>query len=165
MKTAPQTEKISISRLDAKDMEILRILQSDCRLTNKELASRVSLSPTPVYERVRRLEQEGFIRGYAALLDADKLRRGFVVFCNVKLRELNREKAERFVDRIRAIDEVTECYNISGSFDYLLKIMAPDMAYYRDFILNELGTLDNISTIESTFVMATVKAGAPVPLS
>lgn len=159
-----RTEKSSPSRIDDKDLAILRILQADGRLTNKELAARVSLSPTPVYERVRRLEQEGYIRGYSAVLDPDKLRRGFVVFCNVKLRELCRAKAEAFVACIRDIDEVTECYNISGSFDYLLKIMAPDMAYYRDFVLNVLGTLDNISAIESTFVMASVKSGPAIPV-
>ncbi len=85
----------------------------------------MSRSATPVYERVKRLEQEGYIKGYVALLDPDKLRRGFVVFCNVKLRELCRENAEAFVERILAIDEVTECYNISGQFDYMLKSWLP----------------------------------------
>ena len=157
-------DNLSVEHLDETDIRILRLLQENCRLTIKELAAKVARSPTPVYERVRRLEQEGYIRGYVALLDPDKLRRGFVVFCNVKIRELCREKAERFVDRIRTIEEVTECYNISGGFDYMLKIMAPDMAYYRDFILNVLGTLDNISAIESTFVMETLKSGPSIPL-
>lgn len=158
-------ENLSIEHLDATDIHILRCLQENCRLTTKELAAKVARSSTPVYERVRRLEQEGYIRGYVALLDAEKLRRGFVVFCHVKLRELSRDKAQSFVGHIRSIDEVTECYNISGSFDYMLKIMAPDMAYYRDFILNVLGTLDNISAIESTFVMQTLKSGPAIPLS
>lgn len=157
-------ENFSVERLDATDISILRILQSDGRLTIKELAARVSRSATPVYERVKRLEQEGYIKGYVALLEPDKLRRGFVVFCNVKLRELCRENAEAFVERILAIDEVTECYNISGQFDYMLKVMAPDMAYYRDFVLNVLGTIGNISAIESTFVMETLKSGPAIPL-
>lgn len=157
-------DKISIDRLDATDISILRILQTDGRLTTKELAARVSRSPTPVYERVRRLEQEGYIKGYVALLNPDRLRRGFVVICNVKLRELCREKADAFVGRIMDIPEVTECYNVSGKFDYMLKIMAPDMDYYRDFVLNILGTIDNLSAIESTFVMETLKSGPTIPL-
>lgn len=157
-------DKISIDRLDATDISILRILQTDGRLTTKELAARVSRSPTPVYERVRRLEQEGYIKGYVALLNPDRLRRGFVVICNVKLRELCREKADAFVGHIMNIAEVTECYNVSGKFDYMLKIMAPDMDYYRDFVLNILGTIDNLSAIESTFVMETLKSGPTIPL-
>lgn len=157
-------ENLSIARLDSTDIAILRLLQQDGRLTIKELASRVARSQTPVYERVRRLEQEGYIKGYVAILNPDKLRRGFAVICNVKLRELNRERADQFVERIRAIDEVTECYNISGAFDYMLKIVAPDMAYYRDFILNVIASLDNIQSIESTFIMATLKSGPAVPL-
>ncbi|MCM1028035.1 MAG: Lrp/AsnC family transcriptional regulator [Alloprevotella sp.] len=151
-------------KLDPTDIALLRILQAEGRLTTKELASRVARSPTPVYERVRRLEQEGYIRGYSAILDPDKLCRGLTVFCNVKLRELSGPRAEEFVSRIREIDEVTECYNISGSYDYMLKVMAPDMSYYRDFILNVLGALDNILSIESTFAMATLKSGPAIPL-
>lgn len=157
-------ENLSIDRLDSTDIAILRLLQQDGRLTIKELASRVARSQTPVYERIRRLEQDGYIKGYVAILNPDKLRRGFAVICNVKLRELNRERADQFVERIRAIDEVTECYNISGAFDYMLKIVAPDMAYYRDFILNVIASLDNIQSIESTFIMATLKSGPAVPL-
>lgn len=157
-------DKLSVDRLDDIDISILRTLQSDGRLTTKELAARVSRSPTPVYERVRRLESEGYIRGYVAILNPDRLRRGFVVFCNVKLRELCREKADSFISRIKDIEEVTECYNVSGKFDYMLKIMAPGMDYYRDFVLNILGTIDNISSIESTFVMETLKTGPAIPL-
>ena len=157
-------DNISVDRLDATDISILRILQTDGRLTTKELAARVARSATPVYERVRRLEQEGYIKGYVAILNPDRLRRGFVVICNVKLRELCREKADTFVSRIMDIAEVTECYNVSGKIDYLLKIMAPDMDDYRDFVLNILGTIDNISAIESTFVMETLKSGTAIPL-
>lgn len=150
--------------LDRIDLQILGILQQNARLTTKEIASRVHLSTTPVYERMRRLENEGYILKYIAVLDADKLNRGFIVFCNVKMSHINRDIADDFVKRIREIPEVTECYNISGRFDFLLKIHAPDMKYYQEFILNVLGSLDNLSSIESTFVMDTVKQQYGIPV-
>ncbi|MCQ2235674.1 MAG: Lrp/AsnC family transcriptional regulator [Bacteroidales bacterium] len=143
--------------LDEKDKEILRVLQKDARLTNKELASRVHLSTTPTYERVKRLERTEYIKQYATILNAQKLNKGFTVFCSVKLRQLNTERALAFSEMVRAIPEVTECYNISGSFDYLLRIQSPDMQYYQQFLLNVLGRHDNISSLESTFVMEEIK--------
>ena len=123
-------EFYSMNRLDKTDLQILRILQENARLTTKELAARVHLSPTPVFERLKRLDNEGYIRKYVAVLDAEKLHCGFVVFCSVKLRRLNRDIAAEFTRIVRGIPEVTECYNISGDYDYLLKIHAPDMKYY-----------------------------------
>ena len=143
--------------LDKKDLQILRTLQENARLTTKELAARVNLSSTPVFERLRRLENGGYIKKYIAVLDAEKLNLGFVVFCRVKLSKLNKEIATDFTRVIQDIPEVTECYNISGSYDYLLKIHAPNMKYYQEFILNVLGTIDSLGSLESTFVMAEVK--------
>ena len=143
--------------LDKKDLQILRTLQENARLTTKELAARVNLSSTPVFERLRRLENGGYIKKYIAVLDAEKLNLGFVVFCRVKLSKLNKEIATEFTRIIQDIPEVTECYNISGSYDYLLKIHAPNMKYYQEFILNVLGTIDSLGSLESTFVMAEVK--------
>lgn len=143
--------------LDKIDLQILRTLQQNARLTTKKLASRVNLSTTPVFERLKRLESNGYIKRYIAVLDADKLNQGFIVFCNVKMKRLSREIAQDFTERIRNIPEVTECYNISGSFDYLLKIHAPNMKYYQEFVLNVLGTIENLNTLESTFVMDEIK--------
>lgn len=143
--------------LDKVDLQILRLLQDDAHLTVKELASRVSLSSTPVFERLKRLETSGYIKKYVAVLNAEKLGRGFVVFCNVKLNKINKEIALSFAEVIQHIPEVTECYNISGGFDYLLKIQAPDMKYYQEFLLNVLGQIEHLGSIESTFVMDVVK--------
>ena len=143
--------------LDAVDMEILRALQKNARLTTKELAAMVNLSTTPVFERVKRLEQRGYVKGYVAVLDAEKLGRGFVVFCSVKMRRIGREIAEDFARVVRSIPEVTECYNISGSYDYLLKIHAPNMKYYPEFVLNILGNIDHLGSLESTFVVDEIK--------
>ncbi len=144
-------------RLDATDLQILRELQANARLSTKELAARVNLSSTPVFERVKRLEREGFIAGYVAVLDAEKLNQGFVVFCSVKMSRINRDIADNFARTIAAIPEVTECYNVSGQYDYLLKIHAPSMKRYQEFVLNVLGTIEHLASLESTFVMDELK--------
>ena len=143
--------------LDEKDKEILRVLQHEARLTNKELAAKVHLSTTPTFERVKRLERTGYIRQYATILDAQKLNKGFTVFCSVKLRQLNSERTLDFKELIDSIPEVTECYNISGSFDFMLRVQSPDMRTYQQFLLNVLGRHENIASIESTFVMEEMK--------
>lgn len=144
-------------KLDEKDHDILRALQDNARLSNKELASKVHLSTTPTFERVRRLERLGFIKQYATILDAAKLNRGFAVFCSIKLRRLNSDMADAFTAMVKQIPEVTECYNISGSFDYLLRIQSLDMQSYQKLLLNVIGRHENIASIESTFVMEEVK--------
>ena len=103
------------------------------------------------------MENNGYIKKYIAVLDAEKLNQGFIVFCNVKMSQLSREIAQDFTEIIRNIPEVTECYNSSGSFDYLLKIHAPNMKYYQEFVLNVLGTIENLGSLESTFVMDQIK--------
>lgn len=143
--------------LDKTDLQILRILQDNSRLTTKELAARVSLSSTPVFERLKRLESNGYIKKYIAVLYAEKLNQGFVVFCSVRLTRLNKDIASEFTRIIQDIPEVTECYNISGDYDYLLKIHAPNMKHYQEFILNVLGTIDSLGSLRSTFVMDEVK--------
>ena len=143
--------------LDNTDLQILRALQENARLTTKELAARVNLSTTPVFERLKRLEKGGFIQKYVAVLDAEKLGRGFTVFCSVKLKQMTRSTAKDFISVIRDIPQVAECYNISGEYDYLLKIQAPDMKYYNEFIINVLGTIDSIGSILSSFVMDEIK--------
>ncbi len=143
--------------LDETDLQLLRTLQRNAKLTTKELAEAVHLTPTPVFERQKRLERLGFIRKYVAVLDPERLGQGLLVFCRVKLKQMNREIAEAFVRRIQRIPEVTECYNISGEYDYLLKIRARDMKQYQEFVLNKLGAIESLGSLESTFVMAEVK--------
>ena len=149
--------KTTIEVLDQTDINILRTLQADARIPYKELGAQVNLSSTPVFERVKRLEREGYIKRYVCVLDAEKLNKGFVVFCSVKLSPLNKKVAQEFCDTICQIPEVTECYNISGQYDYLLKVHAPDMKYYQEFILNVLGELPMLGSLTSTFVMEEVK--------
>lgn len=152
------------SRLDSTDIQILRCMQENARVTTKELAAKVNLSTTPVFERLKRLEREGYIQKYVAILDAEKLNQGFMVFCSVKLRQMGKEIAHDFTSRIKDIPQVTECYNVSGEFDYLLKVHAPDMKYYNEFLINVLGTIDSLGSVQSAFVMNSVKQTNGIPI-
>ena len=143
--------------LDKTDLQILRTLQRNAKLTTKELADAVHLTPTPVFERQKRLERNGYIKKYVAVLDPEQLGKGLLVFCKVKLKQINREIADDFERRIRHIPEVTECYNTSGTYDYLLKVRAADMKEYQQFILNKMGILESLASLESIFVMSEVK--------
>lgn len=143
--------------LDQIDFQILKTLQRNAKLTTKELADIVHLTPTPVFERQKRLERMGYIKKYVAILDPEKLDRGLLVFCKVKLKQINSEIANSFVRRIQYIPEVTECYNTSGTYDYLLKVRARDMKQYQEFLLTKLGDIDSVAAIESMFVMSEVK--------
>ena len=143
--------------LDKIDLQILKTLQKNAKLTTKELADIVHLTPTPVFERQKRLERMGYIKKYVAILDPEKLDQGLLVFCKVKLKQINSEIANSFVRRIQYIPEVTECYNTSGTYDYLLKVRARDMKQYQEFLLTKLGDIDSVAAIESMFVMSEVK--------
>lgn len=152
-----------MEHLDSIDKEILRVLQAGSDITTKELSKRVHLSPTPVFERVKRLEQAGYIKKYVAILDADKLDKSLIVFCNITLKEHTKAIGNRFVEDIKHLEEVTECYNISGDYDFLLKVMVRDMKHYQDFVINHLGLIKNIGSAHSTFVMGEIKNAYAVP--
>lgn len=143
--------------LDEIDLQILRALQKNAKLTTKELADIVHLTPTPVFERQKRLEKQGYITKYVAVLNPDRLNQSMIVFCKVKLIQINHETANQFIRRVIPVPEVVECYNTSGSYDYLLKVRVRDIKQYQEFILTKLGDLPNIASIESTFVMSEVK--------
>ncbi|WP_010254444.1 Lrp/AsnC family transcriptional regulator [Myroides injenensis] len=143
--------------LDETDLKLLRILSENSNLTTKELSLMVNLSPTPVFERVKRLEKDGFIKKYIALIDAEKLNKGFIVFCNIKLKQHERFINNKFVEDIMLIEEVVECYNISGEYDFLLKVYANDMKHYQDFVFNKLAMVDSIGSTHSSFVMREIK--------
>ena len=146
-----------MSILDSTDLAILRAIQSNARLTPKEIATMVHLSSTPVFERIKRMEREGIIKQYVTILDAEKLNRGFTVFTSVKLRHCTRQAAQDFIQRVENLREVTECYNVSGVNDYLLKVNCSTMKDYQSFVLEVLGTCESVGHIESAFVMEEIK--------
>ena len=150
--------------LDRTDILILCELQKDAKLTTKELAAKVNLSPSPTFERQKRLEREGYIQRYVAVVDPIKVGNGIMVLCNVRLKHHSKEFSRQFTSVIAGIDEVVECFNTSGEYDYMLKIYARDMRHYQDFILGTLGDLDCIGSLHSIFVIGEVKNTLAVPI-
>ncbi|MDD4515737.1 Lrp/AsnC family transcriptional regulator [Massilibacteroides sp.] len=153
-----------MDNLDNIDISILKHLQENSNITTKELAQKVSLSSTPVFERVKQLERKGYIKKYMAILDEEKLNRGFIVFCFIKLKQHSKTYGQDFMKEINNIDEITECYNISGEFDFMIKVYVRDMKEYQDFVLNRLGLIDSIGSLQSTFVMAETKHNYGIPV-
>lgn len=152
------------STLDRIDIRILNELQKDAKLTTKELASKVNLSPSPVFERQKRLEREGYIKKYVAVVDPIKTGNGIMVLCNVRLKHHSKEFSRRFTSVIADIKQVVECFNTSGDYDYQLKIYARSMQDYQEFVLDTLGDLDCIGSLHSIFVIGEVKNTMSVPL-
>ncbi len=144
-------------KLDTTDQAILQHLQENALLTTKELSSRLNLSYTPVYERVRRLEKEGVIKKYVALVNREKIGKNLIAFCNISLKEHSRANGEKFVKAVLSFEEVVECYNISGGYDFMLKVIVNGMPEYQQFLMNKLGTLDSIGNTHSIFVMSEIK--------
>jgi len=150
--------------LDEIDIRILRTLQGDAKLTTKELAAKVNLSPSPTFERQKRLEREGYIEKYVAVVNPKKVGSGFLVLCNVRLKKHNQQVIQDFMEAVQHIDEVTECYNTSGDFDFLLKVYVRDMEHYQGFVLNTLGVIDSVGQLNSVFVYGHVKHTHSVPI-
>jgi DNA-binding Lrp family transcriptional regulator len=142
---------------DATDRRILLLLQENAKLTIKEVASSLGLTTTPVFDRIKRLEKEGLITRYTALVNKEQLGVNLVAFCSVTLESHHLEYLEQFVKDIKNIKEVVECYHLAGTIDYLLKIYVSDMSGYQEFITQKLATLSNISRVESSFVMTEIK--------
>ncbi|MGB1349877.1 MAG: Lrp/AsnC family transcriptional regulator [Flavobacteriaceae bacterium] len=144
-------------KLDALDLSILKLLQKNSKLTNKALSTHLSLSVTAVYERIKKLEKTGIIKGYVALLSKEKLDQSFVAFCHVKLIQHTQDNVKQFEKEVIKIDEVLECYHLSGDYDYLLKVHVKDMESYRNFMIEKLTNLNHIGSTHSMFMINEVK--------
>lgn len=151
-----QTATANIS-LDVKDIAILALLQQNARMTVKEIAEKVHLSTTPVHERIKRLESSGVIKQYATLVDHTKVKKGLIAICYVSLKEHNKTAGTKFIKAIHAMTEVIECYNISGEFDFMLKVVSEDMNAYHDFHVNKLSQVENMGHVQSVFVIGIIK--------
>lgn len=143
--------------LDKIDKGILKLLQEDCKRTNKEIASRLDLSVTAVYERIKKLERLGIISAYVALVDKKKVNLGFTVFCHVKLIQHVHKSVTDFEREAVKLEEVLECFHVSGAYDYLLKVVVRDMEHFRDFMVTKLTTLEHIGSTQSSFSINEVK--------
>ena len=156
-KTIKKDESTTHVALDQKDLAILKLLQHNARVTVKEISDKVNLSTTPVYERIKWLEETGVIKQYATLVDPAKLNKRLMVIAYVSLKQHNKTAGSRFVRAINEMNEVLECYSISGEFDFMLKIVVEDMNAYYDFHVNRLSELENSGNVQSVFVMGVVK--------
>lgn len=153
-----------MSRLDAYDRKILAALQRDGRLSNVQLADEIGLSASPCLRRVRQLEEEGVIRGYQAILDADAVGLGLTVFVGIKVERHVEQTAEDFCAAVRALPEVISAYLVSGESDFLLHVVVPDLRGYERFVTGTLLKLPGVRDIRSNFAIQTVKVPGPVPL-
>ena len=157
-KTAKKEETPGTSiLLDQKDLAILKLLQENARITIKEISDKMHLSTTPVHERIKRLEEGGVIKQYATLVDHTKVKKGLMVICYVSLSLHNKNAGSKFIKAIQEMNEVIECYNISGEFDFMLKVVAENMDAYYDFHVNKLSQVENMGHLQSVFVMGILK--------
>lgn len=151
--------------LDETDRKILRILQRNSDLTVKELAAKLHLSTSPTFERQKRLERDGYIERYMAVVNPHKVGNGIMVLCNIRLKQHSQELIQEFMDVVQNLEEITECYNTSGDYDFLIKVYAHDMKNYQQFMLNTLGTINCIGSLHSIFVIDETKNTHGVPIS
>jgi Lrp/AsnC family leucine-responsive transcriptional regulator len=144
-------------KLDDTDRKLLMLLQEDAKQTTKQLAYHLGLTVTPVFERIKRLEKQGVIDRYVAILNKEKIGRKLIAFCNVSIKEHSREYINHFEKQITKFPEVMECYHLAGMYDYILKVTIENMDAYHDFIYNKLASIDNIGNVRSSFVMNELK--------
>lgn len=142
--------------LDTKDYEILKLLQQNAKLTIREIAHQVHLSPTPVHERIKRLEQNAIIERYTAILNHRAFGESLTAICYVSLKEHTKIAGALFIEAVKQLDRIIECYNISGEFDFMLKIIAENMGDYHRFHVDALSELPGVSNIQTVFVMDVV---------
>lgn len=146
-----------MAQLNKTDIKILQALQNNAKINMKELSSELNISKTPIYERIKRLEDEGYIKNYVALVDNKKVGLPLVVFCNVSLAVHNEEYIQRFKEEIQPIDEIMECYSIGGIHDFFLKVVVKDLEAYNRFVFEKLTKVQGIVKMQSSFVLSEIK--------
>lgn len=140
------------------------MLQTNSGRTAKEMATELSLTTTPVYERIKKLEKAGYIKQYVALLNTDMLNKNIIVFMNITIKDHHKEARDNFLKSMEALDEVSEFYHTSGSFDFLAKVRFASIKEYRDFLVNKVTAIRNISDIDSQIVLEEIKYSTKVAL-
>lgn len=151
--------------LDAIDLRILNALQSDGRLSNQELADQVGLSPSPCLRRVRRLERDGFIRTYRAVLNREAVGLGLTVFVDIKVEKHSRDNAQALQEALAALPEVVSCHMVSGTADFVVEIVVANLKAYERLLTEKLLTLPMVGDIRSNFALTHVKSDAALPLT
>jgi Lrp/AsnC family leucine-responsive transcriptional regulator len=143
--------------LDTIDKKLINLLQQDSKQTTKQLSIQLNLSVTAVYERVKKLENQKIIEKYVAIVNKNKIERSFLVFCHIKLIQHSKEYVTTFEREVLKLEEVSECFHVSGDYDYILKVYARDMDAYRDFMVTKLTAIKYIGSTHSTFTIEQVK--------
>jgi len=151
-------------KLDQTDRQILEILQSNGKITNTQLAQEIGLSPAPTLERVRKLENAGYILSYHAEVDKQKLGLGVCIFIQISLSMHKKNQIKSFVDKINAIPEIVECHHITGAGDFLLKVLVKDIPSYQSFLLEKLVDIEEIGNMQSLVVLSSFKESKVMPI-
>lgn len=151
-------------KLDSVDKKIIQILQEEGRLANNELARRIGLTTTPTLERVKRLEREGVIEGYAARINKEAVERGLTVFVTVTLSVHQLNLLEEFIKAVQDIPEILACYNTTGDGDFLLQVVVKDTKHYEQFMRNKLTTLPDVQRLHTSIVLNTIKEQSNIPV-
>ena len=146
------------------DKKLLKLLQTDSKQTNKALSNVLGLSVTAVYERIKKLENKGVINRYVALVDKRAVDKDFVAFCHVKLIQHSQEYVIKFEREVNKLEEVLECYHLSGDYDYLLKVLVKDMKAFREFMVKKMTKIDHIGSTHSMFMISQVKHTTAITL-
>ena len=150
--------------MDSIDKKILKILQEDCMISYKDIATSIGLSYNPTYERIRRMEEEGIIKSRVAILDPKKIGVDLFVYCNITLKEQSKKSLIDFEKRIKSIPEIIEAVSLTGVYDYMLKIAIRDIDSYNSFIMNKIANIPNIGQYHSNIVMSVVKDETALPI-
>jgi len=145
---------MSTVKLDKTDKAILNILQKDSSCTIKDIANRLHLSTTPIFDRMKKLEKAGVIKKYVALVDPKQIDKRLIVFVNVSIKEHGKDAIDNFVNKVIDFDEVMECHHISGDADFLIKLIVSDIDSYNQFILEKLAVIPNLGKVESRFSLS-----------
>ncbi len=157
-------KQILEDEIDEMDREILRLLQQNGRMTNAALAEAVGLTPTPMLQRIKKLEQRGIIRGYRAVIDPLAMGRGLLAYLAIQMTEHKLITHQGFVNAVLSLEEVLECHHISGEEDFLLKVLTKDMLEYEHFLLHRLTGIPGIARVKTTFVLSSPKMETAIPI-
>ncbi|WEK20549.1 MAG: Lrp/AsnC family transcriptional regulator [Candidatus Pedobacter colombiensis] len=155
---------MNTANLDKTDIGILRLLQQDALLSNKQLALELNKSTATIHERVRRLKSEGYIKRSVAIVDGKKIGKSLIAYSQVQLKEHTDSALSSFEKEVVKFPEVMECYHMTGAFDFILRIVISDMDAYHNFLRSKLAQLSNIGTVQSFFVMSEIKTETAYPL-
>ncbi len=155
--------KNPMEQLTKQELALLRILQKEARFDVEDLKSRLNMSRTSVYDKIKKLENEGYIQNYVALIDREKVGLGIMVIVTVSLTSQRAETVEAFSEEVSKLDEVVEAYVTGGLFDYVLKVIVKDLSAYNTFIAKKLSVIPSVSNIKSSFVVSCIKQSTSLP--